>query len=173
MPIDSSIYQNIQVQPQYNALDQYAKQQQLQHVVGQNDLAQLLLQDKQREIQDAGEVRNFTRQSGGDPNKLKEALFGAGRYKEGMVIDEMLGKRRKEAADLSKLQSEAGSKRLQLYREAMPEIKTPEDAAGWVRSQYSDPHLSDIMASRGSLDQAIARIPQDPAGLTRWMQQNG
>lgn len=153
MPIDSSIYQNIQVQPTYNALDQYAKRQQLEHVVGQNDLAKLLMQEKQREIQDNAELRDLTRQTGGDTKKLMQALYGAGRYKEGMALGKDLRTQQKEAADLNKTNAELAHKNLEITGQVFGDVR-------------ANPTLDNAMAAIGHLE-SLNVIPKDRAAQMR------
>lgn len=50
----------------------------------------------------------------------------------------------------------------------LPAITTPTSAATYLRGLYADPVLGPMTARLKPLDQAIAEIPQDPAGLQQW-----
>jgi hypothetical protein len=58
-----------------------------------------------------------------------------------------------------------------MFRERLLRARTPEDARNLVRMQYSDPDLAPILSQGGTLEQAVAEVPEDPAEFERFRQQ--
>ena len=48
-------------------------------------------------------------------------------------------------------------------------VRTPQDAANWLTSFYKNPLTRSYVESIAPLDQALAAIPNDPAGLETWL----
>jgi hypothetical protein len=48
-------------------------------------------------------------------------------------------------------------------------IRTPQDAANWLTSFYKNPLTRSYVESIAPMDQALAAIPNDPAGLETWL----
>ena len=58
-----------------------------------------------------------------------------------------------------------------MFRERLLRARSPEDARNLVRMQYADPDLAPIVSQGGTLEQAIAEVPEDPAEFERFRQQ--
>jgi hypothetical protein len=58
-----------------------------------------------------------------------------------------------------------------MFRERLLRARTPADARNIVQMQYADPDLASIISQGGSLDQALAEIPDDPTEFERYRQQ--
>lgn len=86
---------------------------------------------------------------------------------------ETRGKIAKESATAAKTFGEAQDASLKRYRGMLDFIDTPQGAVRWMQAQYADPELGQYMLSLGPLEQALQRIPQDPAGFQQWRQQAG
>ena len=58
------------------------------------------------------------------------------------------------------------------FRDSLASVNTPEDARAWTAAIYSDPDVGPV-AQRlgGSLEQAVAKVPNDPQGFMTWKQQ--
>lgn len=79
-------------------------------------------------------------------------------------------KTEKEKALAKKAVIEAVGDRLKQYRSMVDFIETPDDAARWLEAQFKDPVTAQQMSALGSFEQAVTRIPRDPAQLQRWRQ---
>ena len=58
-----------------------------------------------------------------------------------------------------------------MFRERLLRARSPEDARNLVRMQYADPDLAPLLSQGGTLEQAIAEVPEDPAEFERFRQQ--
>lgn len=58
-----------------------------------------------------------------------------------------------------------------LHRDQINLVNDPTTAAQWVAAAYQDPTLGPLVSQTGSVESAVARIPQDPAGFAQWKQQ--
>lgn len=79
----------------------------------------------------------------------------------------------KAQAELAKTKLETLSKSLQLHRDQLANVDTPQAAALWMKAAYNDQNLSPFLQRVGSADEVIARIPQDPKGFQEWKLRNG
>lgn len=85
----------------------------------------------------------------------------------------------KQLGEVEKGSLEAQTKRFDLiknktnyYRDALATVNTPEDAQIWTAAVFNDPVVGPTVASLGgNLEQALARIPRDPAQFAQWRQQ--
>jgi hypothetical protein len=77
----------------------------------------------------------------------------------------------KRNAETSKLQNEAVAKRIELSREMLTGINTPEDYLAWHEQNHKDPVLGGYLSQRGvTADQSRARIMAElsrPGGLEK------
>jgi hypothetical protein len=58
-----------------------------------------------------------------------------------------------------------------MFRERLLRAPNPAAARELVKMQYADPDLSPILSQGGTLEQAIAEVPEDPAEFERFRQQ--
>jgi hypothetical protein len=77
----------------------------------------------------------------------------------------------KTRADTTQTQGQTLDNALSRYRKALDAIDNPDAAAAWVVAQRTDPIVGPHLSRLGSLQESVARIPQDPAGFTQWRQQ--
>lgn len=181
MAIDASIYNALQ-QPQRSAAewaDFYAGQQDKQQA---REMNALLMTEQRAKLADAGRTRERT-------NALQSALQGLG---AGATDDQRLGvyeqfgqfdaadkirtgiiNRKKAEADAAKTGSQVMDEALKRYRGSLDFIDTPQGAQRWLQAQYQDPATADYMARLAPFEQAVQRIPQDPAQFQQWRQQVG
>jgi hypothetical protein len=145
---------------------------QLELLAGRRKLAAM-----DQQASHSARLQALIRGAGSEAGAL-EALRGAGEYAAaGEMESSMLG-REKERADITaksatttKAFGEAQDAALKRYRGALDFVDTPQGVARWLQAQYADPLLAEHMQALGPLDQALQRIPQDPAGLQQWRQQ--
>ena len=58
------------------------------------------------------------------------------------------------------------------FRDALSNVNTPDDARVWTAAVYSDPNLGPVFKGMGtSVEQAVAKVPTDPAAFNSWKQQ--
>ena len=185
MPIDTSIYQNYLKPPksiaEYGAEMDAADQNRMTLESGRMNL----LAAKQAQA-DEQAVRAAYQQPGFDPQS-DTGIMELMRLnpKAGFAAAEARQKALKAQADLGHVAAqtdsqrasaqkstiEAAGTRLKQYRDTLDFIDTPEAAARWITAQFQDPLISGQMASLGSPEQAVSRIPRDPAGFQKWRQQ--
>lgn len=185
MPIDVSIYQNYLKPPksiaEYGAEMDAADQNRMTLESGRMNL----IAAKQAQA-DEQAVRAAYQQPGFDPQS-DSGIMELMRLnpKAGFAAAEARQKALKAQADLGHVAAqtdsqrasaqkstiEAAGTRLKQYRDTLDFIDTPEAAARWITAQFQDPLVSGQMAALGSPEQAVSRIPRDPAGFQRWRQQ--
>lgn len=81
--------------------------------------------------------------------------------------------RQAKRATIAKTESDVATDALKRYRGALDFIDTPQGAARWLQAQYSDPSIASHMQALGPIEQAVQRIPQDPAAFEQWRQRAG
>lgn len=69
------------------------------------------------------------------------------------------------------VKSQAAAQKTGMFRERLLRARTPDDARNIVRMQYADPDLSPVLSQAGTLEQALAEIPDDPTELRRYIEQ--
>jgi len=128
--------------------------------------------------QDDRTQRDAMTQSGGDAAKYLQALAAGGNYKAYQAAQKAGLDAEKARADVThtgaqtgKLLSETEEMQIKRHRDNLAGVNDPQTAAQWIQSGYADPVIGKRMASLAPLDQAISRIPQDPAGFQQWKQQ--
>lgn len=157
---DASIYSLIKPQqPMPDPMEQYVKGLQLKTLV--------------RTDQEDQDVREAYRQSGGDPTKLRDLLYGAGAYKAAMAAEKAGLETGKLKSGIEKDKISILSDSLKIHRDQLTDINDPQTASKWVLSGFSDPNLSPLLQRAGSPQEIIARIPQDPKGFADWKMRNG
>lgn len=167
MPIDASIIAGlrpVQIQQQ-DPLEQYGKSLTLRNLMQQGD-------QQQTAIEDDAAVRSAYRQSGGDSKRLRALLEGGGQYKAVQSLDKFNLDNEAKRASIDKDKAETVSKAVAAHRDQLAGVETPQSAAQWVASAYQDPILVPIVSRTGSLQDALARIPQDPQAFQQWRQQS-
>ena len=183
MPIDTSMYQAFGVKPKSVAdyQDEFAAQEDKQAARESNRLA-LMIQKGQYGDQLAQRERGnrlmTLAQGVSDPQELIQRMRQGGFHAEADAALKRQADIEKERAQTGQATAaaqnstiEAAGKRLKQYRDTLDFIDTPEAAARWITAQFQDPLVSGQMAALGSPEQAVSRIPRDPAGFQQWRQQ--
>jgi hypothetical protein len=168
-----------------NPIDTQNKLAQLQQVRNQNRLADISFADNQRERAGENSLSQLLA-DGKSGEDVVRGLAAQGYGKSGLAYGKQFQERQKATADISKVQadtlhlgaqtSETQAKVMNLaaqqHKDAIGLVNDRETAAGWLQSMYNDPRLKDIVGASGTtIDQAIARIPSDAAGLEKWKMQ--
>lgn len=153
---------------------------------GEAELAQLqrrnTLDDEERARATASRnaFEGLLRQSGGDQNKLLQALQSSGdpaMFAQGQALAKSMleeqAKRAsvaKDAATVGKTAEETAALGLKRYRDMLPSVTNPQQAAQWVAAQYADPQVGQFAQRMGPIEQVTAAIPTDPQGFEQWRQ---
>jgi hypothetical protein len=67
--------------------------------------------------------------------------------------------------------SQAVAQKTGMFRDRLLRAPTPEAARELVKMQYADPDVGGMLSQFGSLDQALAEVPSDPAQFEQYRQQ--
>jgi len=185
MPVDTSIYQNYLKPPksiaEYGAEMDIADQNRMALESGRmNLIAAKQAQADEQAVRAAYQKPGFDPQSDSGIMELmrlnpKAGFAAAEARQKALKAQADLGhvgaQTEKEKAQTQKTTIEAAGSRLKQYRDTLDFIDTPQGAARWLQAQFQDPLTSEMMGGMGSIEQALSRIPQDPAGFQQWRQQ--
>jgi hypothetical protein len=86
----------------------------------------------------------------------------------GLALLESYGKTQEQLGKGTEAQTKGLASRMQFFRQNIP--FNPQGAAAWLRSAYADPEVGAELSKMGTLEEAIAAIPQDPAAYLQWME---
>jgi hypothetical protein len=179
MTIDSNIALGVKPIEVQNPLNAMAQVMQIQGAQNQNAMAQYGLA-KAKRVDDQQNALMSALQGGGIDLSTPE-----GQMKAISIAPDAAGPIIKAAADAQVARSTVGKNdaetgkfgaqttdiAVKQYRDALNNINDPTSAAQWLSSQYADPRTAKVMQSLGPLDQAVSRIPTDPAQFATWKQQ--
>lgn len=185
MALDPSIYAQFLRPPKSmddydrEALDLESARQGQQSNALQLMMGRQKVDEYQRGVNESNALRELQRSLAGKPEAdVVSGYRAAGRFGEAAKLEsDMLDRQKKQldiakdAATTAKTYGEAQAEALKRYRGALDFIDTPQGVARWLQAQYADPLLAQHMQALGPLDQALQRLPQDPAGLQQWRQQ--
>lgn len=155
-----------------NPLNQMARVATIRGAEQEQQLNAMRLREAEIGARESESLRNYL--SGvtdvSSPNVRARLTTGFGRTGLGYV---------KQLSEVEKGNLEAQTKRFDLiknktnyYRDALATVNTPEDAQLWTAAVYNDSILGPTVANLGgNLEQALARIPRDPAQFAQWRQQ--
>jgi hypothetical protein len=99
---------------------------------------------------------------------LLPEVYRVGGAKQGVELQGKLLTQQKTRADLEKTQMELTARRPNSTAKASAGVDSPQAAAQWVQAGYADPRLAPILSRGGTVEQALARIPTDPAQFQEW-----
>lgn len=130
MPSDASIYSMIRPPAeQPGPMDMMAKQLQLKHLIDSGQLSALQRQQLEKSIAEEDATGAAYRESGGDPTKLRDLLYGRGLYKPAQAAEKTILERQKSEADLKKTQVETFSNATKALRDQIAQLAPGEDTA--------------------------------------------
>lgn len=122
---------------------------------GQEDVAQnVLAQQKAAQEQETNALRR---------QQMQVEMEGA-----------RLGQERTRALMAATEEDRARARRLErtgTFRERLLRAATPEAAREIVKMQYADPDLAPVLSQAGTLEQALAEVPDEPTQFERYRQQ--
>jgi hypothetical protein len=125
---------------------------------------------------------NLLRPTGG-PNPVNSFLQGQqdafkreAAQQEMAQANEMNALRRQQLT--GQIQAQEDTRRKQtvaektgMFREQLLQAPTPDTVRELIKLQYADPDVGAVLAQGGSLEQALARVPDEPAQFERFRQQ--
>ena len=85
-----------------------------------------------------------------------------------------LGQERTRGLMTAETEERARARRVEragMFRERLLRAGTPEAAREIVKMQYADPDLAPVLSQAGTLEQALAEVPDDPAQFQTYRQQ--
>lgn len=167
MPIDASIISGLrpaQIAQPADPFEQYGKSLTLKNLLLQNQQAQQGAQDDQA-------TREAYQQAGGDSSRLRALLQGGGQYKQIQALDKFQLENEEKRTNIDKGKQDILTKAVAAHRDELANINDPQSMAQWVASAYKDPVLAPVVSKGGTLEQALARIPQDPQAFQQFKQQ--
>ena len=154
-----------------NPLNQMAKLAAIQNAQQEQQLNALRLQEAQASAGEMASLRNIL--AGAPDLSSPETRAQISRTGlKGLEYVKGLTEREKSAADLATKRFDLIKNKTNYFRDALSGVNTPQDAQVWTAAVYSDPDLGSTVTSLGgNLQQALARIPTDPAAFNQWKQQ--
>lgn len=174
MLIDPSIYGQVKAPaPMEGPLDQYAKVQNLKTLMGQGQLQELQRTKLQRDLEEEQATHDVFRNM--KPDQTLESLLPdvmRASPTKGIQFQKQILEQNAARANLDKTKLELAVKSTAAHRDQLVDVNDPASAAEWTKAGYADPNISSILAKGGSLEQALARIPTDPAQFQEWKKRN-
>jgi hypothetical protein len=126
MPINPAIALGVKGIELQDPLAQYGKAMVIQSAQQENALAQMKMQQAERDIEQRNQLRNFLP---GMTSENRSQLLGFGAA--GRETYESLLKGEKEAREAEKAAAEVAAKRMQEVRDLLPSVQSPEAYANW------------------------------------------
>ena len=169
MPVDASIYGQIQQPKVTSPMDALLHAYQLQD-------AQLGSQQKQQAFADEQAYRQAAQQAGGDMNALYKLLSSSNPTKALELQKKMLEQQKTQAevshlgAQSGKLLSENDALKMAQHRDQLTNVNTPEDALAWAQQGVSQGIMKpeQYQMAQASIQQAA----QSPQAFQDWKQKN-
>lgn len=122
-------------------------------------------EEKRAAAERDAQLRNFLSTADLSSPETQNALM---RMPGGAAILKQFGEARESLGKGVKAETEGLAGRMQYFRQNVP--FNPAGAANWLRSAYADPMVGPELSKMGTLEEAIAGIPQDPASYLSWME---
>jgi hypothetical protein len=122
-------------------------------------------EEKRAAAERDAQLRNFLSTADLSSAETQNALM---RMPGGAAILKQFGEARESLGKGVKAETEGLAGRMQYFRQNIP--FNPAGAANWLQNAYSDPMVGPELAKMGTLEEAIAGIPQEPAAYLAWME---
>lgn len=170
MVADASIYGILQQQK--DPLDSVGKAMNLRALMEESKLRGIQTGKLEGDIADEQNIKDYLK--GLQPGQEADVNRLAGiapKFAMDYATKSLANK--KAQAETGKITVETQTKAAELHRNQLADVNDPQTAATWVQAGYADPHIGPVLQRGGTLEQAIARIPTDPAQFNEWKQRNG
>jgi hypothetical protein len=122
-------------------------------------------EEKRAAAERDAQLRNFLSTADLSSAETQNALM---RMPGGAAILKQFGEARESLGKGVKAETEGLAGRMQYFRQNIP--FNPAAAANWLQNAYSDPMVGPELAKMGTLEEAVAGIPQEPAAYLAWME---
>ena len=170
MPLNPASVMTAQPLNIQSPLDAYARVLAAQHAQTQNVLAQQQLAEYQRARGEDEAVRNYfvKAQTAGTPTTSPEfvqGLLGISPAR-GMSYQQNVAAAQKAATEESARRAKLALDKIAMYRDALVNVRTPEQGYKWVMAQVNDPDMAGTPISKMSVMNVV--IPTDPKGFEDW-----
>mgnify|MGYP003344358249 CR=1 FL=1 len=170
MPLNPASVMTAQPLNIQSPLDAYARVLAAQHAQTQNVLAQQQLAEYQRARGEDEAVRNYfvKAQTAGTPTTSPEfvqGLLGISPAR-GMSYQQNVAAAQKAATEESARRAKLALDKIAMYRDALVNVRTPEQGYQWVMAQVNDPDLAGTPISKMSVMNVV--IPTDPKEFQDW-----
>ena len=155
-----------------NPINQMAKVMAIKNAQQEGQLNTLRLSEAERGAEEKAALRNYLSGVGdlSDPTVRSKLMTGFGL--SGLDYSKALTEADKSRVQLQKDKFEIVKSKTNYYRDSLSGVNTPQDAQVWTAAIYADPDLgATVKAMGGDLQQALARIPTDPAAFDQWKKQ--
>jgi hypothetical protein len=171
MAVDPSIALGVKPLEVANPFTQFAQVTQLQGAQQANQLNQMKMAEYERARQEEEGIRNYLAGKELGAPETRNGLMNFG--KTGLEYSKALAEQDKSTAALQEARLKNAASKVTLFRDALADVNTPQQAAAWITAQHQDPDLKPIVGNLRPLDQALANIPTDPKGFQDWKMKNG
>lgn len=171
MALDPSIALGVKPLEVANPFTQFAQVTQLQGAQQANQLNQMKMAEYERARAEEEGIRNYLAGKELAAPETRNGLMQFG--KTGLEYGKLLSEQDKARADLQEKRMKIAADKTSMFRDALADVNSPQQAAAWVTAQHQDPDLKPIVSNLRPLDQALAAIPTDPKGFEDWKMKNG
>jgi hypothetical protein len=169
--IDPSIALGVKPLQLDNPMNAMAMYSQIQGAQQANQLNQMKMAEYERARAEEEGIRNYL--AGGADLSAPETRTGLLRYgKTGLEYGKALAEQDKLRTELTEKRLKVAADKTTMFRDALADVNTPQQAAMWLTAQHQDPDLKPIVSSLRPLDQALASIPTDAKGFADWKAKN-
>jgi hypothetical protein len=154
-------------------VEQYSKALTIKTLLGQQDLQGLQISEATRK---ADAERRIAALFSGNPNASSAEVMGIDPVQglafrkaelENLMHQSTIGKNQ---AEIPKIQQETSDKADAAYRNAWGSVTNPQQAAQLITAGFNNPILAPRLAMSGTLEDHLARIPNDPQTFGQWVQ---
>lgn len=170
--IDPSIALGVKPLQLDNPMNAMAMYSQIQGAQQANQLNQMKMAEYERARGEEEGIRNYL--AGGVDLNAPEGRAGLIKYgKTGLEYGKLLSEQDKSRAELTEKRLKVAAEKTSMFRDALADVNTPQQAAAWLTAQHQDPDLKPIVSGMRPLDQALQNIPTDPRAFADWKVKNG
>lgn len=169
--IDPSIALGVKPLQLENPMNAMAMYSQIQGAQQANQLNQMKMAEYERARGEEEGIRNYL--AGGADLNAPEGRAGLIKYgKTGLEYGKLLSEQDKSRVELTEKRLKVAAEKTSMFRDALADVSTPQQAAAWITAQHQDPDLKPIVSNLRPLNQALQNIPTDPRAFADWKAKN-